>query len=359
MKMLKKQGVAIVLTIVMIVLAIGIGRARMDTVPKPVQPSGQGGLDTTLSTGPYEKWLWDEAGVLSDETEKQICLYNANWDKRYSSLVAVAAVSSVDGDLGDYTYKLGDEIGLGPRDALLVMDISGQDCWLATGKEFAEMMPDSQVEQFMSAYLEKEFFDGKYGSGVLNLFNALNGRYYDAYGYGNLEHMSSGQNSGFGMLVSLIILLIVVILICSMIDSMRYTAYRRRYYGMGTPPVVFRPILFWHGPGYGWYRRRWNQPPPPPPGGPRGPGGGFGGGSRGGGFSSSGRGGGFSGGSRGGGFGGSSRGGGFSGGSFGGGFGGASRGGGFGGGFSGGSRGGGFGGGGFGGGRGGGFGGRR
>ena len=350
MKMLKKQGVAIVLTIVMIVLAIGIGRARMDTVPKPVQPSGQGGLDTTLSTGPYEKWLWDEAGVLSDETEKQICLYNANWDKRYSSLVAVAAVSSVDGDLGDYTYKLGDEIGLGPRDALLVMDISGQDCWLATGKEFAEMMPDSQVEQFMSAYLEKDFFDGKYGSGVLNLFNALNGRYYDAYGYGNLEHMSSGQNSGFGMLVSLIILLIVVILICSMIDSMRYTAYRRRYYGMGTPPVVFRPILFWHGPGYGWYRRRWNQPPPPPPGGPRGPGGGFGGGSRGGGFSSSGRGGGFSG---------SSRGGGFSGGSFGGGFGGASRGGGSGGDSPGGSRGGGFGGGVFGGGRGGGFGGRR
>lgn len=51
----------------------------------------------------------------------------------------------------------------------------------------------------------------------------------------------------------------------TLIDSARYTAYRQRYYGVVNPPYVFRPILFWHGPSYGWYRRRWRQPPPPPP----------------------------------------------------------------------------------------------
>lgn len=90
----------------------------------------------------------------------------------------------------------------------------------------------------------------------------------------------------------LVILLAIVLVAATLIDSARYTAYRQRYYGVVNPPYVFRPILFWHGPSYGWYRRRWRQPPPPPPPrGPRGPGGGGfsgfsgpGGGSRGSGF---------------------------------------------------------------------------
>ena len=361
MKLLQKRTVAIILTVLMIVAGIGIGQMRADQAPPP-PTTGESALDMSLSTAAYETWIWDEAEVFSASEEKQICLYNANWDLRYNSLIAVAAVKRVDGDIGDYAYALGNEIGMGQGDALLVLDIGGKDAYLATGNDFAStLIGDTEVSKYLDLYLYEDFMNGNYGKGVLTLLGQINERYVSVFGSGSSYEYS--EFSGGETLLGIVVMLVILIAIFSLIDSMRYNSYRQRYYGVTNPPYVFRPILFWHGPSYGWYRRRWHRPPPPPPPrGPRGPGGptgGFGGGprpsSRPGGFQNHHRGGGFGGSAHGGGFSGGR--GGFSGGSFGGGFGGASRGGGFGG-----SRGGGFGGGsrggGFGGGRGGGFGGR-
>ena len=180
-------------------------------------------------------------------------------------------------------------------------------------------MTDSQVSSYMDQYLYEDAMAGKFGDGVVKLFTGVNEFYVDQYGLGYLSKGSSSYNSRTDTIISVIALVVILVVIASILDSLRYTSYRQRYYGVVNPPYVFRPILFWHGPGYGWYQRRWRRPPPPPPGGPRGPGGpgGFNGfhgpsggfsGGRGGGFGGS-RGGGFSGG-RGGGFGGG-RGGGF------------------------------------------------
>ena len=364
MKFLQKKSVAILLTLVMIAAGIGLGQLRANQAPAtPTQ--GPTALDTGLSTAAYEDWLWDEADVFSGGEEKKICLYNANWDKRYSSLLAIAAVRNVDGDIADYAYELGNEIGLGQGDALLVLDIGGKDAYLATGNDFSDvLLNETQVSTYLDLYLYEDFMDGDYGEGVLTFMAALNERYVEEFGSATV---SVDSGSGGDTLIGIIVLLLILVAIASLIDSIRYNSYRQRYYGIPNPPFVFRPILFWHGPRYSWYRRHWHRPPPPPPRGPGGfgggprPGGGSrpGGSSRPGGFNNN-RGGGFGGSSRGGGFSGgfgsSSRGGGFSGRS-GGGFGGSSRGGGFGGrsggGFGGSSRGGGFGGG-----RGGGFGGR-
>ena len=367
MKFFQKRWVAVLVAIVAIVVGIGLGQLRANRAPD-VPTTGETALDTSLSTSAYETWIWDEAGVLSSGEEKQICLYNANWDKRYTSLLAVAAVKSVDGDIADYSYELGNEIGLGQGDALLVLDIGGKDAYLATGDDFADMLlSDTQATTYLDQYLYEDFMDGNYGKGVLTFMAALNDRYVEVFGGEWAESVD-----GAGTVVSVIIMLLILFVIINAIDKSRYNTYRRRYYGVPNPPYVFRPLLFWHGPSYGWYRRRWRQPPPPPPppprrpSNPRGPSspGGFGGtggftnNNRGSGFGGNARGGGFSSGSRGSGFGSSaSRGSGFgsssSRSSFGGSsrssFGGSSRGG-FGGGgsrgggFSGGSRGGGFGG---------------
>lgn len=345
MKILKKRWVAVLLAILMIAAAVAIGRWKSGPVQPPHSATAE--LDTTLATQAYETWIWDEAEVLSDRTEQWICTYNANWDSRYSSLVAIAAVEQVEGDLADYAYDLGNEIGLGENDAILVMDIGNRDVWLATGTRFADLLDSGQVTNLLDDYLYDDFMARDYDNGVLSLYAALNEVYVAAYGAEQSAPQVRVNWAVTNVAVWAVIVLVLLLVVCSFIDNVRYAAYHRRYYGMGTPPVVFRPILFWHGPGYGWYRRRWNRPPPPPPGsGPRRPGG-FGGGSRGGGFSPP-RGGGFGssrgggGFSRGGGFGSSRSGGGFS---RGGGFGSSRGGGGFsrGGGFSGGRRGGGFG----------------
>ena len=80
MKILQKKSVAILLTVVMVLAGVGIGQVRANQAP-PVPTAGETALDTTLSTAAYENWLWDEADVFSKSEEKQICIYNANWDK--------------------------------------------------------------------------------------------------------------------------------------------------------------------------------------------------------------------------------------------------------------------------------------
>lgn len=343
MKLFQKTWVAVALTVIMIAAAIGIGQWRAQSAD-PVEETAQStGLDASLSTSAYAKWIDDQAGVLTDQQEEQIALFNANWVKRYDSLIAVATRTSISGSIGDYAYDLGTQIELAATDGILVINAGTGDCYLAVGPDYP--MTDSQVSSYMDQYLYEDAMAGKFGDGVVKLFSGINEYYVDQYGLGYLASGSSAQN-GSRTIVAVVLLVIILVAIASILDSLRYISYRQRYYGVANPPYVFRPILFWHGPGWGWYRRRWRQPPPPPPRGPRGPGGpggpggftgfhgpsggsshggGFGSGPRGGGFG--GRGGGFSGG-RGGGFGGS-RGGGFSGGR-GGGFGGGGRGGGFG-----------------------------
>ena len=343
MKFFQKTGVAWAITALMIAAAVFIGSGK-DTVKAP-EPTG---LDTSLSTGAYEKWVGDFAGVLSDNEVEQICLYNANWVTRYDSLIAVAVVNRAEGDIDDYAYSLGSEIELASADGILVIDVKNKDAYLAVGPDYP--MTDSQVTNYMNNSLYNYVMEEEFGDGVINLFADVNQFYVDNYGLGFLDNQNSSvELSGSSGIVGVLVLILLLFLIAHVVDTLRYNSYRQRYYGILNPPVVFRPILFWHGPGTTWYRRNWRKPTPPSSGGPRNPGGGsrpggggftgFGsssrpGGSRpsGGGFTGFGGGssrGGFSSGTRGGGFGGS-RGGGFSGGARGGGFGGGgSRGGGF------------------------------
>ena len=299
MNILRKRWVAVLLAVVMVAAAVAIGQWKSGPVRAPHGNSAE--LDTTLPTQAYLTWIGDGSQVLEQETVEWVCTYNANWDARYGSIVALATVDRVeDGDLASYTYDLSAEIGLGENDALLVLAIEPRDAYLGVGDRFAEMLGrvystddlGGAVGLLLDGYLYEDLQARDYDNGILALYAGLNEVYGLTYGGGQTTPTHPLQG--------------------------------------GWVNVVFRPILFWHGPGYGWYRRRMAPPPPPPPGGPGRPGGGFfGGGSRpgggftrGGGFRSSPRGGGFS---RGGGFGGARRGGGFS---RGGGFGGR-RGGGF------------------------------
>ena len=345
MKVWKKTWVAVLVVLVLIAAAVGIGQLRR---PQQQVAGGKTDLDTTLDTAYLSKYLSDGADLFSDGEEKSILLYNANWDARYNSIVAVVTLTeSGDDSLYDTALDWANRWQLGAGDAILVLETAGSgDYYFLTGDDFYSMMPDDVVSRYLDQYLEADFAAGRYGKGVLNLFSAVNELYYDTFGLGNegySGYSAAGYHTPARWLTILVVLVVAVLLAASVADHYRYDTYRRRYGGMGTPPVVFRPILFWHRPGWGWYERRWHSPPPPR--GPRGPGPGSGprpGGPRPGGGNP----GGF------GGMGGFGRGGGFGGG-HGGGRSGAGRGGSFGGGHGGGR------GGGFGGGRGGGFGGGR
>ena len=220
MKFFQKTWVAVTITVLMIAAAIGIGLSKPE---KPVvKPTTD--LDTSLNVGGYAQWIWDEADVLSEATEQQLCLFNANWIKRYDSLIAVAAVESVSGSIDDYAYELGEEIELASADAILVMDVSSKAAYLAVGPDYP--MTDGEVTTYMNQYLYAPVMDGKYDRGVLELFDAVNGYYLDNYGLGYLERNTVGSgDSGFVIALFVIITLLVV---ATLIDNARYDTYRRR-----------------------------------------------------------------------------------------------------------------------------------
>lgn len=364
MKLLKNRGFAAIVLVAAIVLSSLAGLSR---APAVKVPEGGVPLDDSLSTGYLSSYVVDEANILSASTENTILLYNANWDKTSGSIMAAVTVTDASPygtDIEDAAWNWAGELELGEDDAILLIDAGRADAYLLSSGRFAERFNGGEG-QYVRSCLSGAVESGKWdwNEGVLALFGETH-LLFDA-------PAKAGGGSLLASFLPVIILLVVLLVLFSWIDSLRYSSWYGRYGTMAVPPVVYRPIFWWHRPGSRWFRRR-HAPPPPPPRGPRGPrppmGGGprppAGGGPRppmsggprpprptpprtgGGGF---GRPGSFGGGSVGGG--GFTRGGGF-GGSSGGGFGG-SRGGGFGGGSRGG---GGFGGGG---GRGGGFGGRR
>lgn len=333
----KSYKIGWVVLIIAIAAALLLGQARKPSGGVSLEQST--GLDTSLDTTYYEQFIYDKADVLSNgSTEKELALYNANWDARYNSIVAFISEDSVSGDPEEYAYDLAAAYGLGEGDALLLVVKDADVYRFVWGDDFGTIMNTKAVDE-LAACLEGH--DWEYGT--LSFYSTLDAIYRANFGLGNGSAVEAPLYPDTGVwVVYLVIFLVMCYLVLSAIDRSRYNAYRARYYGVPNPPVVFRPIFFWHGPRYGWYTRHWHAPPPPPPRGPRPPHGGgrpggFGGGGgrptggfggagargpRGTGFHGGGsfggaRGGGFS---RGGSFGGS-RGGGFSGGR-GGGFGG-------------------------------------
>lgn len=336
MKLLKKKGVAITIMIAAILLSSLYGLSKR---PQVEVPEGGGALNESLSTAAFAPYLVDQANVLSSSQEETINLYNANWDSMVGSILSVVTVDTVTGDMEDAAYGWADSLELGSNDAILLMAVGSGDYTVVASGAFYDRLA-AQSTGFVDSAMAEYVNAGDYGGAALSLF----GQFHVLISQEATYAPSAGGVAALSI-VPIVVLLVVLVAIFSAMDSIRYSAWYARYGAMGVPPVVYRPILWWHRPGSAWYRRRRNPPPPRGPRPPRGPGG-FGGGPRppmGGGprpprsgSFDGGRGGSF-GGSRGGSFGGGRSGGfgGSRGGSFGGGrsggFGGGGRGGGFGG----------------------------
>jgi len=341
MKFLKNRVVAVLLSALVVLGCLAYGQYK-----KPAE----------VAVPVYQQWVYDEADILSPETEAMVAAFNAGWDDSYNSVTALATVKGTQNwDIYDYAITMGEKWGLGANDQLLLIDVGGDEYYFVTSELVEKYLGYDVMWNVFSAEFEPAYNNGSYDAAVSNVYTALDecydmylggvsseydytDYYYDPY-YDYSEYYAESSRIDFG---SIIFLIIVLIIIANAMDKARY----RKWYNRGSAyraSNVFVPILFWHRPGGTWFRRMNSGMHTPPPGarpgsGYRPPNGGARPGSsyrptggRPGGFNSAGRSG--FGGSRGSGFGGG-RGGGFGGGGFGG-----SRGGGFGGG-----RGGGFGG---------------
>lgn len=227
--------VALVVLIVAIAASIGIGQWKKPT---------PGGLDKNLDGSQYTQYVDDAAGVLSDETEQTLALYNANWAKKYGSRIAVYTVADAeDSALEGLATQRGRAMGLGGGDALLCLSAASGRYYLEYGNAFGSLLDESAQEELRQA-LNVPLAGGHFDEAATGFFGAMN----VVYGTTGGPQRESGGSS----IMTVVLLLVVLFAVLSAVDKSRYATYRRRYGGMDAPPVVFRPILFWHGPGFGW-----------------------------------------------------------------------------------------------------------
>jgi uncharacterized membrane protein YgcG len=181
MNILKKQSVAVLLTVVMIGAAVGIGqaKARVTTSTPMGTDSGIQAPSATVVVSVYN-CVYDNAEVLSESTKQALSDLN---DQLNKSGVCVAVVTTNYGrsDLGSYAIEFADDIGLGADDFIVVLDISGDNYWLVQGAGLVDEFTDDDCGDYAYTYMEKSFAKGDYDSAVLSLAQALSDWYTNNY----------------------------------------------------------------------------------------------------------------------------------------------------------------------------------
>ena len=175
MNILKKQSVAWVITILMILIAIGFGLAKTPASPGPEGPGG------SYSDGSDSWYVYDDAGVLSASTERTLRERNR---QLYESMDVVIACVTTDygrDDLYDFAMDYAGSIGLGQYDFIVVLDISGENYWLIQGSGLVELFSDDDCSAYAWQYMEQPFARGDWASALLNLTDALADWYADHY----------------------------------------------------------------------------------------------------------------------------------------------------------------------------------
>lgn len=268
----KNWGIIWVLILVVsILVSLVLGQAK-----KPDYSDGQesnAGSDLTqVYPEAYRSFIMDAADILSDNEEQVIMQYNATWDMRYNSVIAIVTdYTAGENSLEDISFDLADDLGLGEGDAILVIAVDDGEYFFNYGNDFATIMTGSVVDA-LSGILEQWNGKKSFDATATSFYSAMDTIYQDNFGLGNEEILSIDDDftykpvpiTAYDVVVFVLAALLIIYVILTLIDQMRFKLYRTRYYGVPSTPA-FRPIFFWHGPSYHWYQRRWQAAPPPPP----------------------------------------------------------------------------------------------
>lgn len=185
MNILKKQGAAWVLTIVMILLAIGIGSAKAEPNHITPEPSYSAAPDTPVppnsETVSSTLHVWDDANVLSDSEEVALSQINAELSREFGAVIACVTTNYGKSDLYDFALDYAEDINLTGKDFIVVLDIRGENYWLVQGADLVDVFTDEDCGDYAWDYMEDDFARGDYGDALIALAKALYGWYQASY----------------------------------------------------------------------------------------------------------------------------------------------------------------------------------
>lgn len=170
MNPLKRTGVAVLLTVVMIVAAVVIGLARR---PGHNLPAAESGASTW--------YVSDQAGVLSSSVIRQLQENNRTLDSSMGVVIGCITCNYGKNDLYNYAMDQAEKMGLGANDFVVVLDISGENYWLIQGSGLVDLFTDDDCAAYAWEYMEQPFAQGDYSQALLSLSDALTQWYESHY----------------------------------------------------------------------------------------------------------------------------------------------------------------------------------
>lgn len=170
MKLFRRTGVAVLLTAVMILLAVGIGLAR--------RPNRIG--QSTASSGAVW-YVSDQANVLSPSAIQQLQGINRSLDSSMGVVIGCLTCNYGKNDLGNYAIDQAEAMGLGANDFMVVLDISGENYWLVQGSGLMDLFSDDACAAYAWEYMEEPFANGDYDQALISLYDALTQWYETNY----------------------------------------------------------------------------------------------------------------------------------------------------------------------------------
>ena len=170
MNPLKRTGVAVLLTVVMIVAAVVIGLARR---PGHNLPAAESGASTW--------YVSDQAGVLSSSAIRQLQENNRTLDSSMGVVIGCITCNYGKNDLYNYAMDQAEKMGLGANDFVVVLDISGENYWLIQGSDLVDLFTDDDCAAYAWEYMEQPFAQGDYSQALLSLSDALTQWYESHY----------------------------------------------------------------------------------------------------------------------------------------------------------------------------------
>lgn len=277
MKFFKKTSVAITLTVLIVALCCVWGYTKAylssqatEETSTQTQRAGESNLNFFLN------WIDDGANLFTMETKDTLARNNLDLSNTYGTLLAIKTVNYLNGqDIETYSKELFQEVDLGSKDMLLVIESSNQAWYLVYGSGLRTYADDNDsLVSLLKESLDDAFFLDGSDEGILSLSDRLADWCAE-----NLPAVDNDAdtNSPFpqhsekvqilspgdilwGILFTLLVniwWIILLLVALNLADRYRLHQYIQKYPpdSFTIPPVFFRPFLFWHRPGSAWYRR--------------------------------------------------------------------------------------------------------
>ena len=250
MKYSWSKAITVILALAVIAVAVFLFKVNR---PLITAPKGTVPLDNKVDISSVVHLVVDEANVLSEDMEKVISIYNANWRLLKNRVMAVVTVENTE-NAEDDAWEWSRRLALGENDALLLIETTGgKKCVLVSGGTFREDIATLH-ETILTQLTYQDVHAGYFDAAVLAVFD----RFHYFCGYDRESHHRAYVIEGTVTFCVLLALMMPVMIhfAAEKIDNRRF---RRWYedYGQFDPNVLpWRSVFFWHRVGSKWYEQR-------------------------------------------------------------------------------------------------------